>query len=363
MDGQEHLPAPKRRRGRRGPAEDATQVGSATGVPPEDDTRLPAPGIFPVEKVRVPWSARLGLVRHEVTAGAKGMGPRRMLLRDSSGVLMVLALVVLLASQAAPTPAADGGTEESFPAGGVVLFPTGSLDLLSPTPETTLAPGETARPTVDITKATLPPWCANPKCTVFVTPSPSPKPTKKPAPPPTAAPTPIPCDPLATTCPSPTPVQVAVPPFTGQTGTAYEAALASLGFVAAYDPVANDPSAPVTAVSPVVGTLVPVGSTVTITTSPPPPPPPTPDVTPPPDPTITSGPADGDTSATFLFTDTEAGVTFACQLNGGGYATCSSGVVYTVGDGSHTFMVTASDAAGNTSAPTAWSWTVPAPAP
>src|SRR3972149_6197088 len=177
MDGQEHLPAPKRRRGRRGPAEDATQVGSATGVPPEDDTRLPAPGIFPGEKVRVPWSARRGLVRHEITSGAKGMGPRRMLLRDSSGVLMVLALVVLLASQAAPTPAADGGTEESFPAGGGVLFPTGTLDLLSPTPEVTLAPGETARPTADVTHATLPPWCANPKCTVFVTPSPSPKAT------------------------------------------------------------------------------------------------------------------------------------------------------------------------------------------
>ena len=162
MDKQEQAPKPKRRRRRRAAAEDAAQATVGDETPP------PAPGIFPVETARVPWSLRLGLVRREVTAGAKGMGPRRMLLRDSSGVLMVLALVVLLASQVAPTPAADAGAEESFPDGGGVLLPTGTLDLLGPTPEVTLAPGETARPTVDITKATLPPWCANPKCTVFV---------------------------------------------------------------------------------------------------------------------------------------------------------------------------------------------------
>ena len=343
MNSHEQAPKPKPRRRRRTPAEAAGQVRSeagptsVAGLPAAGGPAAvagaglgPAPGIFPVETVRVPWSVRLGLVRHEVTADAGAIGPRRMLLRDSSGVLMVLALVVLLASQAAPTPAADGGAEESFPSGGGMLFPTGTLDLVSPTPEVTLAPGETARPTVAVTHATLPPWCANPTCTVFVTPSPSPTPTPT---------------------PTPGPVMVAVPDFATMTGTQYAAALAAVGLTSVLDLAANEANALVTTVAPMVGTLVPLGSSVTITTSP--------DVTVPPDPTITSGPAHGDAIATFVFDDAEAGVTFACQLDGGGYAPCASGVVYTVGQGKHVFKVSASDAAGNTSGAASWSWTVP----
>ena len=50
------------------------------------------------------------------------------------------------------------------------------------------------------------------------------------------------------------------------------------------------------------------------------------DATPPPAPTITSAPADPSNaaSASFGFSDTEAGVGFRCQLDGGGFGACSS---------------------------------------
>jgi hypothetical protein len=66
------------------------------------------------------------------------------------------------------------------------------------------------------------------------------------------------------------------------------------------------------------------------------------------------------TTATFTFTDTEPGVTFKCSLDGGPTATCSTGVAYPgLADGAHTFNVTATDAAGNTSTATAATpWTV-----
>src|SRR5262249_21316006 len=70
----------------------------------------------------------------------------------------------------------------------------------------------------------------------------------------------------------------------------------------------------------------------------------------PPGPTITSGPTNPttQTSATFTFTDTEAGARFSCQLDGAAATACSSPRAYSgLADGSHTFSVTARDAAGN----------------
>jgi hypothetical protein len=81
----------------------------------------------------------------------------------------------------------------------------------------------------------------------------------------------------------------------------------------------------------------------------------------PPAPTITSKPAAtvASGSASFGFSDTQAGVTFQCQLDGGSFSTCTSPATYSsLTTGQHTFAVRARDAAGNASAATSYSWRV-----
>jgi hypothetical protein len=91
------------------------------------------------------------------------------------------------------------------------------------------------------------------------------------------------------------------------------------------------------------------------------------DRTPPPAPSITSGPsgATNQTSAGFVFSDTESGVTFLCKLDTGAYAACTSPKTYSgLADGNHTFSLEAVDAAGNVSATAASrTWTVDATPP
>jgi hypothetical protein len=85
----------------------------------------------------------------------------------------------------------------------------------------------------------------------------------------------------------------------------------------------------------------------------------------PPTPTITSNPPSQttSTSATFGFADAETGVTLLCQLDGGGFSTCSSPKSYSgLVSGVHTFDVKASDAAGNESTLASYTWTVGATA-
>ena len=73
---------------------------------------------------------------------------------------------------------------------------------------------------------------------------------------------------------------------------------------------------------------------------------------------LTSG-----TGATFAFTG-EAGATFECKLDGAEFTGCSSPQSYTdLSDGSHTFSVRSTDAAGNVEAPVSHSWTIDAIAP
>jgi hypothetical protein len=86
----------------------------------------------------------------------------------------------------------------------------------------------------------------------------------------------------------------------------------------------------------------------------------------PPETTITAGPAEGSTTtqanASFGFSSSEANSTFSCQLDGGGYSPCTSPKTFSgLGNGSHSFEVVATDAAGNTDAtPARRTWTVEA---
>ena len=115
----------------------------------------------------------------------------------------------------------------------------------------------------------------------------------------------------------------------------------------------------------------------TPSTSAPPTPPATPTRPPPsftwtidtdaPDTTITAQPSDptNATGASFSFTSSEGGSTFECQRDGGGWASCASPKLYSgLSDGSHTFEVRATDAAGNTDpSPATDAWTVDTAAP
>ena len=88
------------------------------------------------------------------------------------------------------------------------------------------------------------------------------------------------------------------------------------------------------------------------------------DVSPPPVPAIGSGPANPttETTATFGFTDAEAGAAFRCKLDGASVSGCTSPKGYAgLSVATHTFQVQALDAAGNASAATSYSWTVQAP--
>ena len=82
----------------------------------------------------------------------------------------------------------------------------------------------------------------------------------------------------------------------------------------------------------------------------------------PPETTITSGPSatTDSPSASFSFTSSESGSTFACRLDTAAFAPCQSPATYSgLADGSHTFQVQATDAAGNLDAsPAVRTWTV-----
>jgi hypothetical protein len=88
------------------------------------------------------------------------------------------------------------------------------------------------------------------------------------------------------------------------------------------------------------------------------------DTTPPPNPKITSGPPNpsSSTSATFTFTDSEAGGSFTCKLDSGAWTACTSPTTYNGlnANNSHEFSVRAVDAAGNQSGETDFSWKISA---
>jgi uncharacterized repeat protein (TIGR03803 family) len=70
------------------------------------------------------------------------------------------------------------------------------------------------------------------------------------------------------------------------------------------------------------------------------------------------------TDATFTFRSASATATFECQLDGGGFVACTSPKAYSgLAEGTHAFLVRATDPAGNTGATTSHSWTVDTTAP
>lgn len=94
-------------------------------------------------------------------------------------------------------------------------------------------------------------------------------------------------------------------------------------------------------------------------------PPPT-DITAP-ETSISSGPESSTTAtgASFTFTASEVGSSFACKLDSGSWSACASPKAYSsIAVGSHQFSVRATDAAGNTDAtPASEAWTVTPPPP
>jgi hypothetical protein len=85
------------------------------------------------------------------------------------------------------------------------------------------------------------------------------------------------------------------------------------------------------------------------------------DTIPPPQPTIGGHPSDpsSSSSATFSFSDREAGTRLECRLDGGSWATCTSPVTYGgLAAGTHHFRVRAFDAAGNRSDEASFDWKI-----
>ena len=77
--------------------------------------------------------------------------------------------------------------------------------------------------------------------------------------------------------------------------------------------------------------------------------------------TLTSMPGSltNDPTPSFGFSASESGSTFSCKLDEAAFAACTSGVTYPAqADGAHTFVVEATDVAGNTSPEIAYSWTI-----
>jgi large repetitive protein len=85
------------------------------------------------------------------------------------------------------------------------------------------------------------------------------------------------------------------------------------------------------------------------------------DTIPPPPPTIQGPPnPTNSTSASFTFSDSEPGVTFACRLDASGFPPCSNPTSYDgpLDEGEHTLRARAVDAAGNASPTSSYTWTI-----
>ncbi|MCW5802277.1 MAG: Ig-like domain repeat protein [Deltaproteobacteria bacterium] len=85
-----------------------------------------------------------------------------------------------------------------------------------------------------------------------------------------------------------------------------------------------------------------------------------------PDVTVTQGPPNPSNNATptFMFSSTDPTATFACRIDAGAFAACTSPFTSSaLADGNHTFAVRAADPFGNTSAPATHAWAIDTVAP
>ena len=83
-------------------------------------------------------------------------------------------------------------------------------------------------------------------------------------------------------------------------------------------------------------------------------------------PVVNDGPSDPTTAtgATFTFASSEGGVSFGCSLDGSPFTACTTGKVYSsLGLGTHTFKVRATDSNGNTADSATYTWHVVATRP
>jgi RNA polymerase sigma factor (sigma-70 family) len=190
----------------------------------------------------------------------------------------------------------------------------------------------TTQPTVLPVTTTAP---APPPTTVVA----KPKPKPKPAPPPEPKPEPKPGPPGTTTEAGET-----TPPTSPATGptTAPEETVAP-PTTTGKAPRRTKPSSP----PPVPPTTQPPADTTAPRVS------------------LTGGPpASGtpETAATFAFTASEPGASFACQVDGGAWQPCTSPrALHGLAVGAHSFAVRATDGAGNLGAPAAREWNVTPP--
>jgi hypothetical protein len=78
-------------------------------------------------------------------------------------------------------------------------------------------------------------------------------------------------------------------------------------------------------------------------------------------PVINDGPSDPTTAtgATFTFASSEGAVSFGCSLDGSPFSACTTGKIYSsLGLGTHTFKVRATDSSGNTADSATYTWHV-----
>ena len=263
--------------------------------------------------------------------------PRRM-------AALLAATIAVLAGAGAGTAVLVTG-ERARPA----VAPPAPASSTSPT----TAPGMTAAVAATTAKRPAP--------TTTPAPETKPEPKPKPKPRPKAAP--------ATAIPPTTTAPTTVAPATTTTATAAPATVAP----ATTSIATTAPPAPSTSAPPAKTPSTPKAPTKTSATPPPAPPPAAstttrtpvaPADTTPPTVTLTSRPpaSTRETSASFAFRSSEAGSTFQCRLDAGGFSPCTSPRRHDgLAPGPHVFSVRARDQAGNTGPETTAHWEIVVP--
>jgi RNA polymerase sigma factor (sigma-70 family) len=344
-------------------------------------TLLPLP--FGAEEARAATDEQLeatGFWRRPAGAARRARLLRRVGALVGATVVLVAggaALGVALADDDGRTAATTTTTTE--PTGGqpaqVALTTTADTGPATETtvPVTTAPPPPDALPpanTTDTTTTEQAETSGPPRTTTTTTPEPKPDPKPKPDP----APEPDPKPPVAPDTKAPVVTITSKPAAatasdtaqvafrSNEAGAVFTCSLDGAAYAACVSPVALTALAPgqhtfsVRARDKAGNASAPVSVAWTYTP---------PDTTPP-NVSITAAPPSSTTatSASFSFASSEAGVTFACSLDGAAFSPCVSPVTYTsLALGPHDFVVRPTDAAGNAGPTDDHQWTVVQPLP